>query len=154
VALIHEKLQEFPGLSKFRLKSYLSDIIQTIFGTLTDEHVSVEPAIDDVELETKRAVALGLIVSELATNTSKHGMADGGSTIFRPALTEDTEARKYVPTVGNSGKPFPADVSLDNPGSLRMRLISTLVDQLDGSIELARRPTPTFRLVFALSPRD
>ena len=43
---------------------------------------------------------------------------------------------------------FPRDVSLDNPGTLGLRLISGLIRQLGGSLKLLRGPPPVFTVRF------
>jgi hypothetical protein len=50
--------------------------------------------------------------------------------------------------LGNSGPPFSEEVDLAQPEPLSLRLISALVEQLDGSIELARNPHPFFTIRF------
>jgi two-component sensor histidine kinase len=77
-------------------------------------------------------------------------------TIDPPRLSADTvrpateEPRYCVLKVGNSGRSFPAEVSLENPGTLGLRLISALVSQLKGSLDITRRPSATFTLRFPL----
>jgi PAS domain S-box-containing protein len=57
----------------------------------------------------------------------------------------------YVLTVSNTGKPFPEEIELDNPKTLGLRLISALVSQLEGTIELQRVPYPVFTIRFPVS---
>jgi two-component sensor histidine kinase len=70
--------------------------------------------------------------------------------LFTIALKTSIPEKRYVLTVSNSGKPFPEGVSLDAPETLGLRLISALVEQLGGSIELCRKPFPVFTILFPM----
>jgi two-component sensor histidine kinase len=52
--------------------------------------------------------------------------------------------------VTNSGNPFPAHIELDNSDTLGLRLILSLTEQLEGTLELVREPSPEFTLRFPL----
>ena len=51
-------------------------------------------------------------------------------------------------TVSDNGKGIPEDLELENVESLGLQLVSTLVDQLDGEIELKRSQGTEFRITF------
>jgi two-component sensor histidine kinase len=93
---------------------------------------------------------LGLIVNEIATNTIKHGIKAEGDTTFTIELTENKMEDQYILTLSNTGKPFPKDINLDNPETLGLRLISTLVEQIGGTIEMQREPHPVFTIRFPI----
>ncbi len=103
---------------------------------------------EDLVIDSRRAVAIGLIVNELATNALKYGFGGEQAGEFSVDLRTDSSARRYVLTVSNSGAPFPEEVPVDNPDSLGLRLIAMLVEDLNGTLELARRPSPTFTIIF------
>ena len=103
---------------------------------------------DDCLSSTKTAVPLGLIINELATNAIKYGFANGREAVYAVDLRTDASENQYVLTVSNTGNPFPADIGLDNPETLGLRLVTALVQQLRGTIELQREPYPVFTIRF------
>ena len=130
----------------------------------------------------RKAVPLGLLINEIATNAMKHGFTDDQEPWFSIDLKEDTsvrrvrgregstvgppaaspaglpaaaeQARHYILTLANSGRPFPEDIDCDNPEILGLRLIAALVDQLDGTMELKRKPHPVFTIRFMVKERS
>ena len=148
VALIHEKLQETETIDRIRLRSYLDDLLAAVFSQTNAGYLRVTNSSEDLVIDSRRAVAIGLIVNELATNALKYGFGSMQAGEFSVDLRTDSSARRYVLTVSNSGAPFPEEVPVDNPDSLGLRLIAMLVEDLNGTLELARRPSPTFTIIF------
>jgi PAS domain S-box-containing protein len=147
IRLVHEKLYQTEDISHINLQEYIHELNENVFS-LSKRHVEIEEHIDDISLSTKTAIPLGLIINELATNAMKHGFAGGGEAVFSVDLTEDKNKNQYILKIFNTGKPFPKDVTLDNPGTLGLQLLSALVSQLQGTIELKQDPRPVFTITF------
>ena len=97
-------------------------------------------------------MSLGLIVNEIATNAVKHGFNEGKEAIFSIQMQKDKGNSRYELTLSNTGNPFPEEISFDNPDTLGLRLISALVDQIHGTLELQKKPHPTFTFRFPVGP--
>ncbi|HDQ13667.1 MAG TPA: sensor histidine kinase [Sediminispirochaeta sp.] len=124
--------------------------MDSIFTTYSTSEVSIEKKIEPVRIPAKKAVSLGLIVNELATNSTKHGFRGGGEDTFFISLKKDTTGQVCRLNVGNNGEAFPAEVDLQHPETLGMQLISSLIKQLSGEMELIRQPRSEFRITFPL----
>ena len=111
----------------------------------------LEIGADHISLPTRTAIPLGFIVNEIATNAVKHGFTDNEEPRFKIDLTTDKADNCTVVTLANTGKPFPEDIDLDNPETLGLQLITALVDQLHGTLELQRKPHPVFTITFPCS---
>ena len=148
IRLIHEKLDESEHIGAIDVREYLGDLLQTIFSSFSEGPVRVDINIENRQLNTKKAVSLGLIVNELATNAVKHGFTGDTEHRFSIGFTEDTEKGEYIAAVSNSGRPFPPEIDLNNSSTLGLRLISALTEQLNGTLELNRAPEPEFTIRF------
>src|SRR6056297_1090553 len=73
---------------------------------------------------------IAFVVNELTTNAIQHGMAETGTMRFECTVTIDESV--FTLLVSNTGKPFPLDVDLSQTTTLGMRIVTMLVDQLDG----------------------
>ncbi len=146
IRIVHEKLYHSEDIAHIDIKEYFSDILSAVF-TLSGRNVTIKSNIEESTLHARTAVPLGLIINEIATNAIKHGFSsdDDGRAKFTIDLrhTPDCEL-----TLSNSGGPFPADVDFKKPETLGLRLISALVDQLGGTIDLKRGPHPEFTIRF------
>jgi two-component sensor histidine kinase len=148
--MLHEKLYQTGRAAEVNLRSYVQDLLTTIFSSFCARDVNVENEIAETTVPTKKAVPLGLIINEIATNAIKYGFSAEEDSRFTVGIDEDAERGEYLLTVSNTGTPFPEDVDFQNAEGLGMQLISGLVQQLNGKVELQRRPYPVFTICFPM----
>jgi PAS domain S-box-containing protein len=154
IRIIHEKLHQTGSVRWINLHDYAQDLVGTVFSSFSSAPVHAEVRIPRIHVLTRSAVALGLIINELATNAIQHGFVPGEQACFSVTLANGESDGTFVLTVSNNGRPFPSDVSLDHPATLGMRLIGALAKQLEGSLELRREPVPVFTLRLHMAVRD
>ncbi len=106
----------------------------------------LETSIADIPFPTKSVVTIGLILNELATNAIKHAFPGEENPRFRVALYQDPGAQEVVLQVSNNGKKFPEGIDFGTTRSLGLRLISSLVHQIDGTLQLEREPETQFTI--------
>lgn len=154
IRLVHEKLHRREEIGSIALQEYFGDLLDTIFSSFYGREVSRIVEVEEFELDTRATISLGLIVNEIAINAIKHGFIDGDEAIFSLNLRKTDEGRAYELVMSNTGKPFPEDIDIHHSGSLGLELISTLVTQLNGSIELRKSPYPVFTLRVPLHHKE
>ncbi|MFW6209838.1 MAG: sensor histidine kinase, partial [Spirochaetota bacterium] len=148
IQIVHNKLTYTADYKNINIHDYLQDLVRTFFASYSSLRVDLNIDIENIELPTKKAVPLGLITNEIATNAVKHGFIEGAPAWFSTALSTDHENQQYVYTSANSGNPFPDDIDFDTTTTLGMRLIKGLLTQIDATIELQRKPSPLFTIRF------
>jgi two-component sensor histidine kinase len=148
IRIVHEKLHRAKEIAHIDLREYIKELLSTVFS-LSRRRVETEYNISDISIPARTAIPIGLIVNEIATNAIKHGFNEEEARLTVD-LREDTSENKYILEVSNTGRPFPAGINFDNPATLGLQLISGLVQQLDGSIELQREPHPVFTIRFPM----
>ncbi len=147
ILLIHEDLYKGDDLAHIRIKPYIEKLLSSVFSSFYRERVNIVNSIDEnLKLKTKNAVIIGLIVNEIATNSIKHGFEKDLENKFNIEMYK--ENKKYHLIISNNGKPFPEDIELENTKTLGLKLIFTLVAQLDGNIDLIKRPHPKYIIKF------
>jgi two-component sensor histidine kinase len=147
VRFVHEQLQSVEDNDRIDFRAYVHDLLSQL--PVSSPHGRVDLDIEQVEpshIESKTAVPLGLIVNEIATNAVKH--AFDGADVRRFTVTFSDLGPDYLLEVSNTGTPIPDEIDLENPTGLGMQLITGLVHQLDGSIDLTRRPNTVFTIRF------
>jgi len=148
IKLVHEKLYQKSDIEQIEVKEYFRELLESIFASTTKEGVELVNNVVDVSIPTKTAISLGLVVNEIATNAIKYGFTSDKENRFTVELTKDSEDTQYTLTLSNTGSPFPDDVGMEYPQTMGLQLISNLVEQLDGTIELQRKPNPIFTIMF------
>ncbi len=150
IAIVHESLQESDDITHIDLKNLMTGILSAVFHPSRGQHVTIENEIPDVSVPTKAAVPLGLIINETATNAVKHAFTGEDEARFAVAMKADSAGNNYVLTITNTGRPLPEEVDMENPQGLGLQLVSALVAQLRGTLELQRKPQPMFTIRFPI----
>lgn len=146
IMLIHEKLCHTAGIRNIHLSSYIEDLLKSILSFFPNTEVALETSIEDISLPTKSVVSLGLILNELATNAIKHAFAGTHAPRFQVEMYREKGDEGLVLKVSNNGNKFPAGIDFGATHSLGLRLISSLVGQLDGTLQLEREPHTCFTI--------
>ncbi|MFW6207244.1 MAG: histidine kinase dimerization/phosphoacceptor domain -containing protein [Spirochaetota bacterium] len=146
IMLIHEKLYNSAEIRHIHLASYIDDLLQSIISFFPETPIILETSIEDVTLPTKAVVSIGLILNELATNAIKHAFPGADSPRFRVELRIQDETEELVLKVVNNGSKFPEGVDFETTRTLGLRLISSLVRQIDGTLQLQREPETEFTI--------
>lgn len=161
ISFLHGKLYESDNVSSINIASYVASLMPSVFSFCSLGPVTVHSQVEALEIPTKVAVVLGVILNELGTNAMKYGFRKGEEAVFSIALhpeappdgekgAEDAdgvsgaEGACYLLEVENSGNPFPEETCLENSGSLGLRLVLSLVRQLGGELSLRRSPSARF----------
>ncbi len=147
ISFIYEKLYQGDHIFQINISEYISDLVSTIFSFSPDV-IKTTFNIEINTLSTKVAIPLGLVINEIATNTVKHGILNKSEVLFTVELRKTPAQDFYELILSNTGDPFPEDIDFNNSATLGLRLISELVKQLKGTIELIRTPYPIFRIRF------
>ena len=148
MALIHEKLYQSQDLAKIDFQDYLraltSGLQASFAGKSSQVRMLVE--VEEIMLGVDSAVPCGLIVNELVTNCFKYAFAEQSGEISI-SMKRAPEARLRL-TVSDNGVGFPKDLDFRNTESLGMQLVTTLAEQLDGTIAMRNGTGTTFEISF------
>jgi two-component sensor histidine kinase len=150
IRIVHEKLFQTEDVTRINVREYAEHLLETVLS-FSGTPVEIENKMDAVKIHTRKAVSLGLIINEIATNAVKYGFRDDGNTSrFTASMKKDEASGQFVLKLSNSGEPFPADIDIEQPETLGLQLITVLVDQLQGTLELQREPHPVFTIRFPI----
>jgi len=109
--------------------------------------IKLKIKVDDVFLGIDTAVPCGLILNELVSNSLKHAFPGGREGEIRIELRLDDD-KKFTLMVSDNGVGIPKDLDFRNTESLGLQLVDTLVNQLEGTIELDRSGGTAFKTTF------
>src|SRR5690606_10796086 len=96
-------------------------------------------------LDIDRAIPIGLIVNELVTNAFKHGISNEGEPQIRVSLTRMDSDRLEL-RVADNGPGIKEGKIAGRPGSFGMKLVQTLVVQLNGDLQVIRENGTVFKI--------
>ena len=106
---------------------------------------------DNLNLTINTAIPLGLLISELMTNSVKHGFKN----IERGNINihlQKSDNNKLILTYSNDGNVFPENIDIHDPElkTYGLRLINILTSQLDGNLNLSRENGTKFTITFSM----
>jgi PAS domain S-box-containing protein len=149
IALIHESLYQSSNLAGIQIGEYTRGLASNLFESYgrRDRPVRLTVRMGAVRLSINTAIPCGLIINELISNSLKHAFPGGREGEIRIQLAR-TDAGALVLTVSDDGIGIPEHVDFRSSPSLGLTLVSSLVAQLGGTIELDRRGGTTFTITF------
>ena len=149
---LYEKLHQNSDATEIDLQQYVEELLHSLFSTFADYPIELQADLQGISIDPDTAISIGLIINEIATNAIKHGFKPEEDSWFRVHLDTSNQGSLLVLSVSNSGHPLPRELAIGSTDTLGMRLIQTLVDQLQGSLELSREPQPVFTIRFPRKP--
>ena len=147
MALIHEKLYQSENLSHINFSEYVASLTNYLSRSyILSQNVTIEIDIKGISLDVDRAIPCGLIINELVSNSLKYAFKDGRTGKLRVGMSRDGD--RYILTVGDNGVGLPPGFDFRESQSLGLQLVTTLVDQIEGTIELEKTAGTVFTIRF------
>ena len=149
IGLIHEKLYKSKDLARLDFAQYIRSLTVHLFHSykIKADEVNLNADIDDVFFDIDTAIPCGLIINELVSNSLKHAFPGRNKGEISVKMYKDQKGH-YALIVKDTGIGFPRDVDFRKTNTLGMKLVSNLVKQLEGTIELTRIEGTEFKIVF------
>jgi two-component sensor histidine kinase len=149
MALIHESLSQSGDLGEIDFTAYVRELASQLVHIYNDEsaRITLQLRLDDLVLDVNKATPCGLILNELLSNALKHAFPAGRSGEIHVDLRVDA-ARQVTLVVSDTGVGLPIELDVLNAETLGLQLISTLTEQLAGTLTLDRSQGTVFTLTF------
>jgi two-component sensor histidine kinase len=156
MSLIHEELYKGGGTDTLDFSEYLQRLAENLFQTYSLSSKNICMYVDLEEnafFNMDTAVPLGIIVNELISNSLKHAFTEDEAGEIRIQLRrENIRKEEHVSlfslTISDDGKGIPENIEVGKLESLGLLLVNTLVDQLNGNIELRHAQGTEFKITF------
>ncbi len=147
MALVHEKLYQSENASTIDLDNYVrfigTNLIQ--FSGMKGKGITLTNDIRNIALAIDTAIPIGLIINELISNSVKHAFPDGRKGEI--SLVIHRQEHTITILYKDNGIGIPENFDWRNAKSLGLRLVVSLVEQLQGTIEMDRTAGTMFTIV-------
>jgi len=170
MALIHEELYKGGELDTLNFSSYIEELAEHLFLTykLGNTDINLKTDLEkNIFFDMDIAVPLGIIINELVSNSLKYAFVNREKGTIQIKLcrkksqisegekagnnNEGLKGTGFVLKVSDNGAGMPETFDLDDPDTLGMQLVTTLVDQLEGKLELKRDNGTEFIIRFTVA---
>lgn len=133
IALVHRLAYREEKLESIDVVRLLKELTEELRGEQSgsDGTVRIDEKFEALTLEVTRAVPLGIVAQELLTNAQRHAFMPGSSGVIHLELSVENREIRLI--VEDDGVGLPAGVNPSAPESTGFLVLSTLVEQLNGS---------------------
>jgi len=170
IALIHEELHEGRGTDTLNFSLYLKRLVNNLFQTYRLGNVNTGLNIEleeDIFFDMDIAVPLGVIINELVSNSLKYAFSGRDKGLIQIKLCreeykecttnifgsekEGCNGTNFILTVSDDGVGIPESFNSESSDSLGLQLVTILVDQLGGELELKGNLGTEFVIKFTVA---
>jgi two-component sensor histidine kinase len=136
MALVHERLYRSENMIEVDFGEYVRTVVVQLARSYGTGHVNCFVDADDVRLTVDAAIPCGLIVNELVSNALKHAFPGQDAGQIHVSLRALPNARMEL-SVKDTGIGFP-EGDFRGYTTMGMMLVTSLTDQLGGTVDLER----------------
>lgn len=149
MAFIHESLYQNDDFSSINFSDYVVNLLQNLLQSYSkiDQKVKLNLNIENINLNLDLAIPCGLIINEIISNSLKYAFKENSG---NDEITIDMKKQNNEITllVGDNGAGLPIGIDFRNTESLGLQLVVTLVDQLEGTIDLDNSNGARYKILF------
>lgn len=153
IAIVHEMLYQSEEFVDISFETYVRRLTNEVKRTLPldHQHIDIEINTADVTLNINQAIPCAILINELVTNSYKHAFK--GKESGKIWVNMKDEGDQVFVEIKDDGVGLPEEFSVEEQSSIGMNIIQTLIDQLNGSLEVSNNEGGCFRIQFKKSKR-
>jgi PAS domain S-box-containing protein len=169
MALIHEELYSGGGFDNINFSAYIEKLVNNLLSTYRfgDANISLKKDLEeDLFFDMDIAIPLGTIINEVISNSLKHAFSGRDKGVIQIKLqreengeylkskNENKTRKTFYLTISDNGIGFPENLDINELDSLGLQLITSLVDQLDGELEIKGNNGTVFNIKFTATEKN
>jgi len=148
IALIHQNLYQIESLSSIELKRFVDDLCRQVEGIYKKQNdIVMNVNVPDLYLDIDTAIALGMIMNELLSNSFKYAFNEDNAGEIDLGIRPVAEGR-YELLYSDNGPGLPADFDPNRATTLGIQLISDLSRQIGGKMRYEYKNGASFIITF------
>ncbi|MDN3637640.1 PAS domain S-box protein [Simiduia curdlanivorans] len=150
MAMIHQTLYQSHDFSRVDIAKVTRQLVDNLaqsYGVNNNSGIRLSTEIDDIFLTIDVSIPLGLIINELVSNAMKHAFPKNRTGTIDVALKRIDDSQIRLSVVDN-GIGIAHKLQGQPSESLGLRLVESLTDQLDGSLEIKPEAPTRFDIQF------
>ncbi len=173
MALIHEELYRGGGSGTINFTAYVDELADNLLSTYRLGNIDIilnKNMGKDFFFDMETAIPLGIIINEIISNSFKHAFRgrDKGEiriilhseekgdfvNIREESECEDCKSTNFVLSVSDNGVGIPENLDIADLDSLGLQLVTSLVEQIGGELEIKRNNGTEFTIRFIVTEKN
>lgn len=149
---VYDMLNNSDDIRRINMNAYISNLLIFLNQTynMIGKNIYIETVIENISLNSKQVVPVGIITNELVTNALKYAFPESKSGIISIFLKKE-EKSKIIIKISDNGIGLPDNISLKDSGGFGLKLVDMMVKQIKGTIETERENGTRFIITFNMA---
>ena len=149
MSLLHEQLYDSNNFVNINFESYIKILTEQLSRNYGNPSTSVQFKLDieNIQLDIGTSINFGLILNELITNALKYAFCEKESGEIKISLKHSETKKDIILKVSDNGKGLPEDFNIHNLKSLGLEIVTSLVEQLQGELEIHSNGKTEFQII-------
>jgi PAS domain S-box-containing protein len=150
MALIHQQLFSSPDLRNIEIEDYIYSLSGQVYATFneTPEKIGFKALAKDIFFNVETAIPLGLIISELISNSLNHAFVKRLRGSIEISIEKSLMNDSYKLIYKDDGIGLPYEMVNGSKDSSGIFLVKTLANQLDGSVKIENKLGTVYEIEF------
>jgi two-component sensor histidine kinase len=155
MAIVHEKLYQTEDFVQINFEDYIQELVRNLDNSYQAEvnNLTYKIETEQIFINIDTATSLGLIITELISNSVKHAFCKdrGDNEIVIKGYFINDNCYKLI--FSDNGCGLPQNYDIDDSDSLGLQLVTGLVKQIKGTIEVGNSPGTSFEITFLINEK-
>jgi PAS domain S-box-containing protein len=149
MALIHELLYHSGVFGSVDFLEYCDTLVHRLYRLYEVRGIELDVSGERLILNLDQAIPCGLILNELVSNAMKHAFPSGRTGRISVQIKSEDGSCHLI--VRDDGVGLPDDLDLEKSTSIGMQVLSSLAEQIDGTLTTISGPGVTATLTFRMT---
>ena len=132
VSEMYDLLYATDSVTEVQLDEYINKVVSSL--SIASENITLKKDCEAIIIPVKKAISIGIIVTELITNSIKHAFSKNRKGIISLSLKKTSTGA--VIEIKDNGKGLPDEFDITALDSMGLTLVNVLVKQIDGSFKI------------------
>ena len=149
MSFVHESLYQSKTLSEVNFAEYIQNIARNLYHSYgrPEGGIALDFDLEQIQLNLDTSIPCGLIINEVVSNSLKYAFSGRDNGVIRIEFSKLSDGRLKL-IISDDGIGLPADFDIENAESLGLQLVTTLVTQISGELEIDVTSGTKFNIVF------
>lgn len=141
---LYDRLYRSGNYTETDVCHYIACVLDEISTAYSSSGIRMECREEQIMVPVNVIFPLGIIINELITNALKYAFPEGTKGSISVSL--DRNEQDIVLTIADNGRGLPEEIDIMTAESFGLSLVAMMIQQLGGSVDIARVPGTRFTI--------
>jgi PAS domain S-box-containing protein len=149
MSFVHESLYQSKTLSEVNFAEYIQNIARNLYHSYgrPEGGIGLEFDLEPIYLNLDTSIPCGLIINEVVSNSLKYAFAGREKGTIKIAFSKFSEDKLKL-IISDDGIGLPENFDIENAESLGLQLVTTLITQIGGELDIDVSKGTCFNILF------